>query len=56
MVAGQLDAGTQLAMSQAIAQQVSAARLEVIAEASHLSAIEQPARFTQLVDQFIEGL
>lgn len=56
VIAGELDAGTPLAMSQAIAGQVPGARLEVIADASHLSAIEQPARFTELVDQFIQGL
>ncbi|WP_020656503.1 bifunctional 4-carboxymuconolactone decarboxylase/3-oxoadipate enol-lactonase PcaCD [Massilia niastensis] len=56
VIAGELDAGTPLAMSQQIASQVPQARLVVVSEASHLSAIEQPARFAQLVEGFIQNL
>lgn len=56
VVAGELDAGTPLPMSAAIASQVQNGRLEVIPGASHLSAIEQPERFTALIQQFMLGL
>jgi 3-oxoadipate enol-lactonase len=56
VIAGELDAGTPLPMSQQIAGAIPHARLEVIAEASHLSAIEQPDRFAALVDAFLAAL
>ncbi len=56
VVAGEFDAGTPLPMSEAIASQVKNGRLEVIPGASHLSAIEQPARFAAIVQQFVLGL
>lgn len=56
VIAGERDAGTPPAMSEAIAQALPGARLAVIPDATHLSAIEQPARFNHLVDHFIRGL
>ena len=56
VIAGERDAGTPPAMSEAIAQAVPGARLAVILDATHLSAIEQPARFNGLVRDFIAGL
>ena len=56
VIAGERDAGTPPAMSEAIAQSVPGARLAVILDATHLSAIEQPARFNGLVRDFIAGL
>jgi 3-oxoadipate enol-lactonase len=56
VIAGGLDAGTPLPMSEAIASQVQHGRLEVIPGASHLSAIEQPECFTALIRQFMLGL
>jgi hypothetical protein len=43
-------------MSERIAADIPGARLETIEEASHLSAIEQPARFAALVEDFLAGL
>jgi 3-oxoadipate enol-lactonase len=56
VIAGELDAGTPLPMSEAIAGQVQDGRLEVIPGASHLSAIEQPAQFAHIVTDFMLGL
>ena len=56
VIAGALDAGTPPAMSEAIAAQIPGARLSVIAEASHLSAIEQPERFATIVIEFMREL
>jgi pimeloyl-ACP methyl ester carboxylesterase len=43
-------------MSEAIASQLQHGQLEIITGASHLSAIEQPERFTALIQQFMLGL
>ena len=56
VIAGELDAGTPLPMSEAIAAAVPHGRLAVIADASHLSAIEQPQRFAELVLDFMRAL
>jgi 3-oxoadipate enol-lactonase len=56
VIAGELDAGTPLPMSETIARQVQQGTLEVISGASHLSAVEQPERFAALVQQFMLGL
>lgn len=56
VIAGERDAGTPPAMSEAIAHGVPGARLAIIPDATHLSAIEQPARFNGLVRDFIAGL
>jgi len=56
VIAGALDAGAPVAMSQAIAERIPGARLEVLAEASHLSVVEQPAAFAALLDGFLSGL
>lgn len=56
VIAGERDAGTPPAMSEAIAQAVPGARLAIIPDATHLSAIEQPARFSRLVQDFMAGL
>jgi 3-oxoadipate enol-lactonase len=56
VIAGGLDAGTPLPMSETIARAVQQGTLEVIPGASHLSAVEQPERFTALVQQFMVGL
>ena len=56
VIAGALDAGAPVAMSQAIAGRIPGARLEVLAEASHLSVAEQPAAFAALLDGFLSGL
>ncbi|XYJ08291.1 bifunctional 4-carboxymuconolactone decarboxylase/3-oxoadipate enol-lactonase PcaCD [Telluria sp. B2] len=56
VIAGELDQGTPVAMAQTLADAIPGARLVVLPEASHLSAIEQPAAFGQAVEAFIDGL
>lgn len=56
VIAGELDQGTPVAMADALAQGIPGARLEVLKEASHLSAAEQPEAFSQLVTQFVAEL
>jgi 3-oxoadipate enol-lactonase len=53
VIAGALDAGAPVAMSEAMVGQIAGARLVVIADASHLSPIEQPARFAQEIKGFL---
>ncbi len=55
VIAGAEDVGAPVAMSQAISERISAARLEVIAAASHLSVVEQPKAFGERVRSFLEG-
>jgi 3-oxoadipate enol-lactonase len=56
VIAGELDQGTPLAMSQTLQQGIPNASLTVLSEASHLSAIEQPAAFAAAVGGFIANL
>jgi 3-oxoadipate enol-lactonase len=56
VIAGELDAGTPPAMAQTIAAQIPEAVLRLIPQASHISAIEQPQVFAQLVEYFLRGL
>lgn len=55
VIAGALDVGAPVAMSQAIAERIPGARLEVLAEASHLSVAEQPQEFAALVEGFLSA-
>lgn len=55
VIAGEADAGTPPAMSQAIAAAIPGARMAVIPGAAHLSAAEKPEEFAQLVVDFLEG-
>jgi 3-oxoadipate enol-lactonase len=43
-------------MSEQIAQAIPGARLAVIDEASHISVLESPQAFTQLVQDFLQML
>lgn len=52
-IAGELDAGTPVAMSQAIVDAIPGARLAVIEGAAHLSAAEKSAEFARLVEGFL---
>ena len=56
VIAGELDQGTPVAMAQALADGIPGAQLEVLKEASHLSAAEQPEGFARLVTDFVAGL
>lgn len=53
VIAGGKDAGTPVAMSQAIAAHIPGARLAVIPGAAHLSAVEDPAAFNSLARDFL---
>ncbi|MEO5935123.1 MAG: 3-oxoadipate enol-lactonase [Duganella sp.] len=56
VIAGELDQGTPIDMSQTLVDGIGGARLEVIQQASHLSYIEQPQAFSQAVRSFIAEL
>ncbi|MYM88683.1 3-oxoadipate enol-lactonase [Rugamonas sp. FT82W] len=56
LIAGELDQGTPVAMSQIVQQAVPGASLVVLPEASHLGAVEQPALFAAAVTGFLAGL
>jgi len=53
VIAGGLDAGTPVSMSEAIAAKIPGSRLAVIPQAAHLSAIEAPDEFNSLVGNFL---
>jgi 3-oxoadipate enol-lactonase len=53
VIAGELDQGTPVAMAQELAAAIPGAKLEVLAGASHLSAIEQPKAFAEAVQGFL---
>jgi 3-oxoadipate enol-lactonase len=53
VISGARDAGAPVAMGEAIASRVRGARLEVIAEASHLSVLEMPEEFEVLLRSFV---
>ena len=56
VIAGERDEGTPVAMLQALAEQIPGARMVVLADASHLSAVEQPEAFAEAVQAFIDQL
>jgi 3-oxoadipate enol-lactonase len=56
VIAGELDQGTPVAMAQALAEAIPGAKLTVLKDASHVSAVEQPAAFAQAVTGFIATL
>ena len=53
VIAGALDEGTPPAMALAIADQVPDAELAILPQASHISAVEQPAAFARRVRAFV---
>lgn len=53
VIAGEKDAGTPVAMSEAIAARIPGARLAIIPGAAHLSAVEKKEEFNALVRQFL---
>ena len=56
VIAGEQDQGTPVAMAQALADRLPDARLAVLAETSHLSAVEQSAAFAAQITQFLATL
>jgi len=55
VIGGTLDEATPVAMSQAIADSIAGAQMRTIA-AAHLSAVEQPEVFVQLLEPFLDGI
>jgi 3-oxoadipate enol-lactonase len=56
VIAGELDQGTPVQMAQTLADGIPGARLEVLQDASHLGAVEQPRAFADAVAGFIAAL
>ena len=52
VIVGDQDAGTPPAMAQAIHENLPGSDLEIIASASHLSNVEQPAAFDRALTAF----
>jgi len=55
IIVGEQDAGTPVAMSEAINEAIPGSELVIIAEASHLSNLEQPERFNLALDGFLSA-
>jgi 3-oxoadipate enol-lactonase len=55
VISGARDAGAPPAMGQAIAERIPGARMEIVADASHLSVLETPAEFDALLKAFLAG-
>lgn len=56
VIAGDQDVGTPVEAARAIQLAIPGAQLAVIPSAAHLSNLEQPALFGQLVERFLEGV
>ncbi len=56
VIAGALDVGAPVAMSQAMVERIPGAELLVFDRAAHLSVAEEPAAFTAAIDAFLERL
>jgi 3-oxoadipate enol-lactonase len=56
IVAGAQDQGTPVAMSEAMAQRLPQARLEVLPVAHLGAAVEQPEAFVQLLRPFLAAI
>lgn len=56
VLAGELDQGTPVDMARTLAQGIPGAALQVLGEASHLGAIEQPRAFGDAIAAFIDTL
>ena len=56
VLAGRRDVGAPPEMAEAIASRIDGATLDVFEDASHLSVAEQPQRFRQAVEAFLDRL
>jgi len=56
VIAGALDQGAPVSMSETIVAQIPGAKLVVLEDASHIAVTEQPQTFEQAVTQFLSGL
>ena len=54
VIAGEIDPGTPVAMSEALARGIPGAELTVLTGASHLSVLERPAAFAHRVRDFLD--
>lgn len=55
VIVGEQDVGTPVAMSRAIQEAIPGSRLDVLASASHLSNLEQPAAFNKALLEFVRA-
>jgi 3-oxoadipate enol-lactonase len=53
---GELDAKTPRDLSEAIAAGIAGANLRTVPGAAHLSHLDQPTRFAELVSDFVKNL
>lgn len=53
VIAGELDEGAPVSMSETMVNQISGAKLVVIKDASHLAVAEQPGAFIAAVQEFL---
>jgi 3-oxoadipate enol-lactonase len=56
VLAGESDHGTPVDMARTLAEGIPGAQLQVLADASHLGAVEQPDAFAAAVTAFIDRL
>jgi pimeloyl-ACP methyl ester carboxylesterase len=56
IVVGEEDTLTPVKDSRAMQERIAGSRLEVIAQAGHLSSMERPAAFNHLVTEFLGAL
>jgi len=56
VIAGELDQGAPVSMSETMVANIPGSTLAVIEEASHLAVAEQPKAFAQVVQAFLQGL
>ena len=55
VLVGDQDHGTPVAMSEQIRDNLPGAKMQVIANASHISNVEQADVFNQAIDTFLKG-
>ncbi len=55
IIVGEQDAGTPVAMSEAIHAAIAGSELVIIPQASHLSNLEQPEKFNQALGRFLSA-
>ena len=55
IIVGEQDAGTPVAMSEAIHSAIAGSELVIIPQASHLSNLEQPEKFNEALNRFLSA-
>lgn len=56
VIAGSLDEGTPPEMAHALARGISGAQLVTLQDCAHLSAVQQPQAFAEVVGEFVAGV